>query len=463
MPAKFPDRIPPQSLESEMAVLGSMLIEKEAVETALEVLEARHFYSDAHKKIFKAVSDLYGKNRAVDTITLSDELKKRNQFQDLGGESYLSDLLGKVSTAAHVQTYAEIVKQKAVMREVIRASTGIVERCYTQEHDTDALLDYAESQIFSIAQKQAAQGFSTARTLSHEVGEMMERAHMTKETITGVPTGFARFDELTCGLQKNDLIILASRPSQGKTAMALNIAYHAAVEVKKKTPVTIFSLEMGKHAIFERMVCSTARANLHDVRRGMFRRENWTDLTRVLAELAESPLWIDDTPGLTVLDIRTRARRLASELKNQGKQLGLVIIDYIQLLRGGGRVENRQQEVSEISRQLKNLARNLNLPILALSQLNRRTEDKGREGNKPQLSDLRESGSLEQDADVVALIWREEYYKRDEPDIRNLAKLIIAKQRNGPVGDIDLNFFHEYTRFDNPAPAGMEPVGETVA
>lgn len=461
MPAEFSNRIPPQSIEAEMAVLGSMLIEKEAIETALETVEPKHFYNEAHQKIFKAILDLYNKNHAVDMITLTDELKKRNQFQDLGGEAYLSELLGKVSTAAHVHNYAQIVRQKSVLREVIRASTGIVERCYTQEQDAEALLDYAEGQMFSIAQKQAVQGFATARDLSHEVMEIMERAHMNKETITGVPTGFSRFDELTCGLQKSDLIILAARPSQGKTAMALNIAYHAAVE--KKIPVAIFSLEMGKHVIFERMVCATARANLHDVRRGMFRRENWTDLTRVLAELAESPLWIDDTPGLTVLDIRARARRLVSELKNQGKQLGLIIVDYIQLLKLGGRVESRQQEVSEISRLLKNLARNLNVPILALSQLNRRSEDKSREGNKPQLSDLRESGSLEQDADVVALIWREEYYKRDDPDIKNLAKLIIAKQRNGPVGDIDLNFFHEYTRFDNPAPAGMESVGETVA
>lgn len=461
MPAEFSERVPPQSPEAEMAVLGSMLIEKEAIESALEILEAKHFYNDSHKKIFKAIADIHNKNRAVDILTLSEELKKQNQLQELGGEAYLSELIGKVSTAAHVQNYAEIVRHKAVLRELINVSTGIVERSYSQQQDTDVLLDYAQEQIFSIVQKQTIQGFSPARILSHEVMERIEQAHINKASITGVPTGFSRFDEMTGGLQKSDLIILAARPSQGKTAMALNIAYHAAVE--KKIPVAVFSLEMGKHSIFERMVCSSARADLHEVRRGMFRREIWTDLTRVLAELAESPMWIDDTPGLSVLDIRARARRLASELKGQGKELGLIIIDYLQLIRGGSRIESRQQEVSEISRQLKNLARTLNLPILALSQLNRRSEDKSREGNRPQLSDLRESGSLEQDADVVALIWREEYYKRDDPTIKNLAKLLIAKQRNGPVGDVDLHFFHEYTRFDNPAPSGLEAISETLA
>jgi replicative DNA helicase len=240
--------------------------------------------------------------------------------------------------------------------------------------------------------------------------------------------------------------------------MALNIAYHAVVE--KKIPVAVFSLEMDKHAIFQRMLCGAARANLLNVRRGYFPREIWSELTRYSSVISESPLWIDDSPGLNILDIRTRARKLMSQLKNQDKELGLIIIDYIQLIRGTGRIESRQQEVSEISRLLKDLARTLKVPVLALSQLNRRSEDKAREGNRPQLSDLRESGSLEQDADVVALIHREEYYKRQDPTLKNKAKIIIAKQRNGPVGDVDLNFFSEYTRFDDPAPSGIEPIPE---
>ncbi|MFH1619721.1 MAG: replicative DNA helicase [bacterium] len=456
-------RVPPHSPEAEMAVLGSMLIEREAIETVLEILtDHKHFYNDAHQKIFAAILDIHNKGRAVDIITLSEELKKQNRLEEMGGEQFLTELIGKVTTAAHVRHYAEIVRHKAVMRELIRASTGIVERCYSPAEDVDALLDHAETQIFSIAKKQTVQSFSSSKELSHEVMERIEKAHMEKKSVTGVPSGFTRFDEMTCGLQKSDLIILAARPSQGKTAMALNIAFHAAVE--QKIPVAIFSLEMGKHAIFERMVCSAARADLHGIRKGYFKRESWTDLTRVMSEMAESPLWIDDTPGLTILDIRTRARRLASDIQNRGLgELGLIIIDYLQLLRGNGRIESRQQEVSDISRQLKHLARTLNVPVVALSQLNRRSEDKTREGNRPQLSDLRESGSLEQDADLVALIWREEYYKRDDPTVKNQAKLIVAKQRNGPVGDVDLNFFHECTRFDNPASPGLEALSETLA
>ncbi len=459
MHAEFPEKVPPQSPEAEMAVLGSMLVEKEAIDSSAEILEPRHFYSEAHRKIFKAILDLHNKNRAVDIITLSDELKRQNLLQELGGEDYLSELISKVSTAAHVQNYAEIVRQKSVMREVIRASTSIVEQCYSQARDSDALLDYAEEQIFSIAQKQVLQGFYTANTLAREVADILEKAHTNKASITGVPSGFTDLDYLTGGLQKSDLIILAARPSQGKTAMALNIAYHAAV--KKKVPVAVFSLEMSRHSIFERMVCSAAGANLHHVRHGMFHREKWTELTHHLSELSESPLWIDDTPALTVLDIRMRARRLASDIKSRGKELGLIIIDYLQLIRGGARIESRQQEVSEISRNLKSLARNLDIPILALSQLNRRSEERSNEGNRPQLSDLRESGSLEQDADVVALIWRKGYYKQGEtpnPEDENKATLIIAKQRNGPTGDVELYFSRECTRFDNLAPQGLEPV-----
>ena len=441
-----------------MAVLGAMLIEKEVIDTVSEIVESKHFYNDTNRKIFEAITDLYNRNQPVDIVTLTDELKKSNKLDELGGQKYLSDLMDKVSTSAHTQAYAQLVKEKALLRELISVSTKVIEKSYVNEDEVQTILDYAQEQIIQVSQTNTDHGFTSAEVLAPEVLNRIEQFHINQASITGVPTGFYKFDEMTCGLQPENLIILAARPSQGKTAMALNMAYHSAVE--KKMPVALFSLEMDKHAIFQRLLCSAARMNLLQARRGQFPREIWTDLTRFSSDIAASPLWIDDTPGLNILDIRTRTRKLMSQLKAQNKTLSLVIIDYLQLIRGRGRQESRQQEVSEISRLLKDLARSLHLPVLALSQLNRRSEDKTREGNRPQLSDLRESGSLEQDADVVALIHREEYYKREDPALKNLAKIIIAKQRNGPVGDVNLNFFSEYTRFDNPAMPGTEAIAE---
>lgn len=442
-----------------MAVLGAMLIEKEVIDTVSELVQAKHFYSDIHRKIFEAITDLYNRNQPVDIVTLTDELKKNNRLDELGGQKYLADLLEKVSTSAHTQAYAQLVKEKALLRDLIRVSTSVIEKSFIAEDEVENILDYAQEQILEVAQTNTDHGFISADVLAPEVLHRIEKFHLEQTSITGVPTGFYRFDEMTCGLQPSDLVILAARPSQGKTALALNIAYHASVE--KKLPVAIFSLEMDKHAIFQRLLCSAARANLGQARRGQFPREIWTDLTRFSSDIAVAPLWIDDTPGLNILDIRARTRKLISQLKAQNKTLSLIIIDYLQLIRGTGRLENRQQEVSEISRLLKDLARSLKLPVLALSQLNRRSEDKAREGNRPQLSDLRESGSLEQDADVVALIHRE--WKKDDPNPEIQAKLIIAKQRNGPVGDIELNFFSKYTRFENPAMPGTEPIAEEAA
>ncbi|MDD2773486.1 MAG: replicative DNA helicase [Elusimicrobiales bacterium] len=458
MPPNTRDRIPPQSPEAEMAVLGAMLIERDALERSMEILKEEHFYSSAHRLIFFAMRALGEKDRAVDLITLTEELKRTGKLADAGGETYLSELIEKVSTAAHVTHYADIVRYKATMRDLINAATGIVESCFKEDCEPEVMLDRAQERIFAVSQTQAVKGFSDAIELSHKVMERIEAAHNKKEAITGVPTGFLAFDDKTGGLQKSDFIILAARPSQGKTAMALNIAYHAAV--KKRIPVAMFSLEMSKESIFERMVCGGAYVNLHEVRSGMFKKEKWVSLTQELSKLSASDIYIDDTPGLTVTEMRMRTRRLAADLVKKNKALGLVIIDYIQLMQGGRRSENRQQEVSEISRQLKDLARTLDLPVLALSQLNRRTEDRSRESNRPQISDLRESGSLEQDADIVALIHREEYYRRDDPAVRGQATLILAKQRNGPTGDVDLNFHHEYTLFTNPAPRSAEFSGE---
>lgn len=452
------EKIPPQAIDAEMAVLGSMLLEAEAVERALVILKAEHFYKDAHKKIFAAMKDLADKGRAIDLITLTEELKTQNLLLQVGGELYLTDLINKVSTAAHVEHYAHIVYRKAMVRELIRTSTSLVEKCYKEDEEPEKLIDMAQEQIFKLSQKQDLRGFVSSKVLAQEVMDMIEKAHLDQNPVKGVPTGFSEFDYMTGGLRKSDLIIFGARPSQGKTAMALNIAHHASVN--RDIPVAIFSLEMGRHSIYERMLCSAAMAKISDVRNGRFRMGKLQDLTREVSRLAKAPLFIDDTPGITITEIRMRARRLANELEKEGKQLGLIIIDYLQFIRSPGRSESRQQEVSEISRMLKELARTLNVPVLALSQLSRKNEDKTRRDNRPQLSDLRESGSIEQDADLVALIHREAYYKTKEeleanPALARKAKLIIAKQRNGPVGDVDLTYLGEFTLFTNPTPENM--------
>ncbi len=455
------DKLPPQALDAEMAVLGSMMIEAEALERAFDILKPEHFYKNAHQKIFNAMASLMAKNQAVDLITITEELKRQGFLAEIGGERYLSELMGKVSTAAHVEHYAKMVYEAALVRELINISTSTVEECYKNPDDPTSLIDEAQGKLFKLNQQRELKGFVSSKELSGEVMQMIEKLIVDKNPIKGVPTGFTKFDLKTGGLRKSDLIILAARPSQGKTAMALNIAHYAAVHAK--VPVAIFSLEMGRHSIYQRMVCSAAMADLHQVSTGMFKKERWRELAREIQRLGEAPMFIDDTPALTITDIRVRSRRLASELKKQGKELGLIMIDYIGLIRGGGKkAESRQQEVSEISRMLKELARNLEVPVLALSQLNRKTEDKTRTSNRPQLSDLRESGSIEQDADVVALIHREGYYKRDDPSLERDATLIIAKQRNGPVGDVKLNWYSEYTLFANPAPENVEVAPEAA-
>ena len=460
------ERIPPQAIDAEMAVLGSMLLDAEAVETAFEILKPEHFYKDAHQKIFAAMKNLVDRSQAIDIVTLSEELKRSNLLTQLGGEIYLTQLVDKVATSAHVKHYAEIVYKKFVVRDLIRTATGLVQRCYKEEDDDpQTLIDSAADQIYKLSQKQRLSGFVASKDLAPEVMDILEKAIQNKNAIQGVPTGLDAFDHRTGGLRKSDLIILGARPSQGKTALALNIAHHVCVECK--IPVAFFSLEMGKHSIFERMLGAASMVEIHKLRTGWFDRSKWADLTRELGRLASAPFFIDDTSGISITELRMRSRRLASELKKQGKELGLIVIDYLQLIRGGERrVESRQQEVSEISRMLKDLARTLNVPVLALSQLSRKNEDKSRSDNKPQLSDLRESGSIEQDADVVALIHRDWYYKRDDESLKNKATLIIAKQRNGPVGDIDLAFFGEYALFTNPAPEHMEVAqdmgGDTV-
>ncbi len=456
------ERIPPQALDAEMAVLGSMLIDKDALNDALEILKPEHFYKDAHQVIFAAMQTLAERNQAVDIVTVVEELKRQKALTKVGGEVYLAKLGDKVSTAAHAKYYAELVYKKFVVRDLIRTATSLVQRCYKEDDDDpQVLIDSAADQIYKLSQRQKLSGFVSSKELAPEVMEMLEKAFKNKNTIQGVPTGLNKFDHMTGGLRKSDLIILGARPSQGKTAMALNIAHHACVECN--IPVAFFSLEMGRHIIYERMIGAAAMAEIHKLRSGYFEKSEWPDLMREMDRLAKAPLYIDDTSGISITELRMRARRLASELKKQGKELGLIVIDYLQLIRGGERrSESRQQEVSEISRLLKDLARTLDVPVLALSQLSRKNEDKSRVDNKPMLSDLRESGSIEQDADVVALIHRDGYYKRDDEQLKRKATLIIAKQRNGPVGDIDLAFFGEFALFTNPAPENVEDASTAV-
>jgi len=447
---------PPQALEAEMAVLGSMLIEREAAEKALDGLHETDFYVDAHKRVFKAVFALFNAGQAVDSVTVSEELRRKGDLDAVGGGAFLAELINKVTTAAHVEYYARLVKEKALLRDLIAAATGVVTSCYAQEKDTKVLMDEAQASILKVSERQALHGVVSAKEIVHEVVDQIEKAVHSKQDVTGVPSGIRAFDRMTTGFQKSDLILIAARPSMGKTAFAQNIVAHVVLE--KNAPVLFFSLEMNRHAIMQRFIAAEAKVNLKDIRTGFFRRDRWQDLTTAAARFAEAPLYINDNPGMTVFSVRAISRQLMSRLKQDNKALGMIVIDYLQLLRGGGsRQENRQQEVSEISRGLKQLARELNVPVIALSQLSRASEDKTRTDNRPKLSDLRESGSLEQDADLVTLIHREGYYKPNDPTLENKASLIIAKQRQGPTGIVDVLFLRDITRFVDEAAGVDEP------
>ena len=440
-------QVPPQALEAEMAVLGSMLIERDAVERALDILAEKDFYHDAHRSVFKAMADLCARSAAVDCVTVCEELRKLKRLDEIGGMAFLSELMHKVATAAHVEHYARLVKEKAILRELIGTATGVVAACYREEKPAEAILDEAQADVLRVAQRQSPHGVVEAKDLAHEVLEHIEMAHKQKRAVTGVSSGLKALDLLTAGFQKSDLILLAARPSQGKTALALNIAAHVVLD--EHLPVLFFSLEMSRHAVMQRLISAESRVNLMNIRNGFFPHKHWTHLTNATARFSEAPLYVVDMPNLSVLTARSISRQLASKLKREGRELALVFIDYLQLMRGPGRSESRQQEVSEISRGLKFLARDLDIPVIALSQLSRRPEEKGRANNRPVLSDLRESGALEQDADLVAFIHRESYYKQNDPTLEGKATIIIAKQRQGPTGDLDVAFNMRITRFDN--------------
>jgi replicative DNA helicase len=400
---------------------------------------------------------LFAEGAAVDVVTVGEQLKNQKLLTEIGGPSYLTDLTNLLPTAANVDHYAQIVKDKAILRQLIHVSTRIVQAAYLQQEDVVSLLDEAEHQIFNIAQSHAERGFVSVSDLVHDVIETVEKLYQRKTHVTGVATGFTELDAMTSGFQPSNLIIIAGRPSMGKTSFALNIAQHVAI--RERRPVALFSLEMSREELMLRMLCSEARVDSHKVRRGYLEKRYWGTLTSSASQIAQAPIYIDDSSTLSVLEMRARSRRLAAELAAKGTPLSLLMVDYLQLMHGIGRVESRQQEISEISRNLKSLARDLRVPVVALSQLSRRPEEKGREG-RPQLADLRESGAIEQDADLVAFIFREELYKPQELELQGKARIMIAKQRNGPTGEFELAFLREYTRFENlAAPAGVpEPV-----
>ena len=434
-------RLPPQSLESEQAVLGGIMLENFAINRVVEFVEPEDFYRESHRKIYRAMLELSERGEPIDLITLSNLLKSRNELEDVGGATYLSLLVDSIPTAANSATYAKIIREKSILRRLIHGATEIVTRGYEANDDVEHFLDHSEKIIFDIAQKRIKQSFFTMKEIVKQGFKTIEMMSENKEMVTGVPTGFVDLDRMTSGLQPSDLIIVAGRPSMGKTAFALCIAAHAAM--KKKIPCAIFSLEMSKEQLAQRMLCMEARIDSSKIRGGFLSESDWPRLTQACGELSDAPIFVDDTPAMNILELRAKARRLQKE-----HGLGLIVVDYLQLMRGFSNMDSREREISEISRSLKALAKELNIPVIALSQLNRMVEN--RKPPKPILADLRESGAIEQDADLILFLFREEVYDRETVN-RGMCEVIIGKQRNGPVGEIRLTFLAPFTRFENLA------------
>jgi len=441
-------RVPPQNLDAEESVLGAILLDNTAIDRVTGVLQPDDFYRENHRKIYRAMQALADRSEPADLVTLGEQLRSRGELADVGGAAYLAELAERVPTAANVAHYARMVRDKAVLRNLIGTATSIAERGYGGQ-DVKELLDRAEQEIFALSEREVRPAFVRLDGLLNSTFDTIERLFEQKQSVTGVPTGFVDFDRLTAGLQPSDLIIVAGRPSMGKTALCMNIAENAAL--KSDAGVAIFSLEMSKEQLAMRMLCSQAHVDLKRVRTGHLNDNEFSELAKAAASLSEAKIYIDDTPALTVLELRAKARRLS---RDPAANLKLVIVDYLQLMRSSEGKDSREQEISEISRSLKALAKELHVPVIALSQLNRQVEN--RTPPVPRLSDLRESGAIEQDADVIMFIYREEVYDEDTTR-KGIAEIIIAKQRNGPLGNIDLAFLREFTRFENYELAAEEP------
>ena len=431
------DRMPPQDVAAEMAVLGAMLIEREAVSKAFELLDETCFYKTDHQRIFLAMQKLFERSEPIDTLTLAAELQRHSDLDAVGGSYYLTELATRVPSAANVEYHARLVLEKAMLRKLITVATAISTEAYEGAENVGDLLDRAEQQIFSLSERRLRRGFESISPILTKTFETIEGYHQRQGVVTGVATGFNKLDELTSGFQKSDLIIVAGRPSMGKTALCLNIARNAAID--HSVGVGFFSLEMASYQLAMRLLCAEAKVNAHLVRTGKLPKDQWTRLSMSVGRLANAPFYIDDTPAMTVMEIRAKARRLVAE-----KKVGLLFVDYLQLVRGPRASESRQIEISMISQSLKALAKELEVPVVALSQLSRAVEQRGGD-RRPILSDLRESGAIEQDADVVLFVYRPEVYDRSE--LEGLSEIIIGKQRNGPTGIVKLSFIKDYVLF----------------
>ncbi len=436
-------RLPPQNIEAEQCVLGSILLHPGAVLKAVEILVPEDFYRSEHRLIFTAMIYLFEKAEPQDLVTVTNVLKDENNLDKIGGPAYLASLTDIVPVAANISHYAKIVREKSILRQLISTTTEIASRCYEHQDDVDALLDETEQNIFDISSSKSNQSYYPISSVINDSFKMVEKLSERQELITGVPSGFDDFDKITAGLQPSDLIILAGRPSMGKTALAMNMVQNSAM--LGKVPVGVFSLEMSKEQLGTRMLCSISRVNSQRLRTGHLRDSDWPQLVRAHGMLSEAPIYIDDTPAISILEIRAKSRRLKTE-----HDIGLIVVDYLQLMRGRSSAERREQEISEISRSLKAMAKELNVPVIALSQLNRSLEN--RPNKRPQLSDLRESGAIEQDADVICFIYRDEVYNKaeDNPN-KGIAELIIGKQRNGPTGTVRMAFLDSITTFETLA------------
>lgn len=430
-------RIPPQNVEAEQSVVGSMILDKDAIATVSEIIIADDFYRNDHREIFEAIIDIYDQSRPVDIVTLIDRLKQRDTLDSVGGVEYITYVATGVPTTANVKYYAKIVEEKSLLRKLIKSASEIVNMGYEASDDVSNIMDAAEKNIFDLMQKKESKGVHPIREILVETINRIEESYKNKGKISGVAAGFADLDRKTSGFQPSDLVIIAARPAMGKTSFVLNIAEHAALH--GKVPVAIFSLEMSKEQLVNRMLCSEALVDSQKVKTGMLDDDDWQKIARSVGPLSEAPIYIDDTAGISIMEIRAKCRRLKMK-----KNIGLVIIDYLQLMQGRGKIESRQQEISDISRSLKILAKEINIPILALSQLSRSAET--RTDHRPMLSDLRESGAIEQDADMVMFLYRDDYYKPDS-DKKNIAEVIIAKNRNGSTGTVDLVWMGQYTKF----------------
>jgi len=446
------ERIPPHAYDAERAVLGGIMLDAEALERLEGSLLSEHFYVEANARIFYVISELAGKGQPVDALTIKDQLEQRGELAEMGGEAYLAELVTAVPTSANVKHYADIVRERSVLRDLLSVCSSTTREVYEETgRDVNEHLDLAEKNILGIAEKfnRSRPSFSKMSDLMLASYKELEARYAEKKLVTGITTGFDDLDRMTAGMQRGDLIIVAGRPSMGKTAFAMNLAQNASIRSDDTAVVAIFSLEMSSQQIAMRMLACEARVDMQHLRTGRFSAEDWRKLAAASGSLAESAIFVDDTPAISVLEIRSKCRRL----KREAKQLDLVLIDYVGLMSGRADADNRAQEISEITRALKALAKELHVPVIALSQLNRSLE--ARADKRPVMSDLRESGAIEQDADVIMFIYRDEVYNK-KPDNEGLAEIIVAKQRNGPIGDVKLTFIHKYTRFESHVSAGFD-------